>query len=41
MVAEPDVVQPIAMCWDERGRLVAEGNSYPQKRKGDKGPIAF
>ncbi|MEY4483236.1 MAG: hypothetical protein RL693_688, partial [Verrucomicrobiota bacterium] len=39
IAAEPDVVQPIAMCWDERGRLwVAEGNSYPQKRNGDKGP---
>lgn len=39
IAAEPDIVQPIAMCWDERGRLwVAEGNSYPQKRNGDKGP---
>jgi putative membrane-bound dehydrogenase-like protein len=39
VVAEPDIVQPIAMCFDERGRLwVAEGNSYPQKREGDKGP---
>ena len=39
VVAEPDVVQPIAMCFDERGRLwVAEGMAYPQKRKGEKGP---
>ncbi len=39
VVAEPEVVQPIAMCFDERGRLwVAEGNAYPQKRVGDKGP---
>ena len=38
IAAEPDVVQPIAMCWDERGRLwVAEGNSYPQKRPEGKG----
>ncbi len=33
IAAEPDVVQPIAMAWDERGRLwVVEGNSYPQPR---------
>jgi len=37
MLAEPDIVQPIAFCWDERGRLwVAEGNSYPQKRPDSK-----
>jgi putative membrane-bound dehydrogenase-like protein len=30
---EPDVVQPIAMCLDDRGRLwVAEGNCYPIRR---------
>lgn len=34
--AEPDVVQPIAMTIDDRGRLwVAEGLSYPQKRPAD------
>ncbi len=39
IASEPDIVQPIAMCFDERGRLwVAEGNSYPQKRAGEKGP---
>ncbi len=32
IAAEPDIVQPIAMCWDERGRLwVVEGNTYPQR----------
>ncbi|RBP47437.1 putative membrane-bound dehydrogenase-like protein [Roseimicrobium gellanilyticum] len=32
VTAEPDLVQPIAMCWDERGRLwVVEGNTYPQR----------
>jgi putative membrane-bound dehydrogenase-like protein len=35
---EPDVVQPIAMCLDDRGRLwVAEGHCYPIRRK-PKGP---
>ncbi len=30
--AEPDLVQPIAFCWDEHGRLwVVEGNTYPQR----------
>ncbi len=30
---EPDVVQPIAMCLDDRGRLwVAEGRCYPTRR---------
>ncbi|MBB5038366.1 PVC-type heme-binding CxxCH protein [Prosthecobacter dejongeii] len=34
IAAEPDVVQPIAMTWDERGRLwVIEGNSYPKPRE--------
>lgn len=34
IAAEPEVVQPIAMCWDERGRLwVVEGNSYPLPRE--------
>src|SRR5258706_2294450 len=31
--AEPDLVQPIAFCLDERGRvLVAEGLTYPKRR---------
>lgn len=34
IAAEPDIVQPIAMTWDERGRLwVVEGMSYPQPRE--------
>ena len=33
VAAEPKIVQPIAMCFDERGRLwVVEGMSYPKKR---------
>ena len=36
--AEPDVVQPIAMAIDHRGRLwVAEGHSYPVKRPEGEG----
>ncbi|NNJ24008.1 PVC-type heme-binding CxxCH protein [Alienimonas chondri] len=36
--AEPDVVQPIAMTIDHRGRLwVAEGHSYPVKRPEGEG----
>ena len=32
LAAEPDIVQPIAFCWDSRGRLwVVEGNTYPQR----------
>jgi putative membrane-bound dehydrogenase-like protein len=32
LVSEPDVVQPIAFCWDERGRIwVVEGNTYPER----------
>jgi putative membrane-bound dehydrogenase-like protein len=35
---EPDVVQPIAMCLDDRGRVwVVEGRCYPIRRKA-KGP---
>jgi putative membrane-bound dehydrogenase-like protein len=31
--AEPDVIQPIAFCLDERGRVwVAEGITYPRRR---------
>ena len=38
IVAEPDIVQPIAFCWDERGRIwVLEGLSYPQPREPGKG----
>ncbi|HYF35667.1 MAG TPA: PVC-type heme-binding CxxCH protein [Prosthecobacter sp.] len=38
IAAEPDVVQPIAMCWDERGRIwVVEGNSYPKPREAGAG----
>ncbi len=34
IAAEPDIVQPIAFCFDERGRIwVVEGNSYPQPRE--------
>src|SRR6476469_378866 len=33
IAAEPQLHQPIAFAWDERGRLwVAEANSYPAKR---------
>ena len=32
LAAEPDVCQPIAMCFDDRGRLwVAEAYSYPRR----------
>ncbi len=38
VAAEPRVVQPIAMCFDEKGRLwVVEGMSYPRKRGDGKG----
>ncbi len=36
--SEPDVTQPIAMCWDDRGRLwVAEALSYPQRNPEGQG----
>ncbi len=36
--AEPDVKQPIAMCYDDRGRVwIAEAYEYPIRAKGDKG----
>ena len=36
--AEPDVVQPIAFCQDEKGRIwVAQGLSYPRRREEGKG----
>lgn len=32
IASEPNMVQPIAFCWDERGRLwVVEGNTYPKR----------
>jgi putative membrane-bound dehydrogenase-like protein len=38
IASEPDVVQPIAFTFDERGRIwVVEGNSYPQPREVGKG----
>jgi putative membrane-bound dehydrogenase-like protein len=38
IAAEPQLHQPIAFAWDERGRLwVAEANSYPTKRPAGKG----
>ncbi len=34
LAAEPDLVQPIAFTFDERGRIwVIEGNSYPKPRE--------
>ncbi|MCB1208724.1 MAG: VCBS repeat-containing protein, partial [Verrucomicrobiales bacterium] len=34
IAAEPDIVQPIAFTFDERGRIwVIEGNSYPKPRE--------
>ncbi|MHB1082520.1 MAG: PVC-type heme-binding CxxCH protein [Prosthecobacter sp.] len=34
VAAEPDIVQPIAFTFDERGRIwVVEGNSYPKPRE--------
>lgn len=36
--AEPDVVRPIAMAMDERGRVwVAEGHTYPQRAEEGEG----
>ena len=36
--AEPDIVQPIAFCLDDRGRLwVAEGLTYPTRAKDGEG----
>ncbi len=38
IAAEPDVRQPIAFCFDERGRMwVAEAFSYPNKQPDGKG----
>jgi len=36
--SEPNVTQPIAMCWDDRGRLwIAEAHSYPQRNPEGEG----
>ena len=38
VVGEPDLQQPVAFAFDERGRIwVAEAYSYPQKRPAGKG----
>ncbi|MFM8359218.1 MAG: PVC-type heme-binding CxxCH protein, partial [Verrucomicrobiota bacterium] len=38
VAGEPDLHQPVAMAWDERGRLwVAEAHSYPTKRPAGQG----
>jgi putative membrane-bound dehydrogenase-like protein len=38
IAAEPDLVQPMAFTFDERGRIwVVEGNSYPQPREIGRG----
>jgi len=38
IASEPDIVQPIAMCFDARGRIWAvEGKTYPQRSMGEKG----
>ena len=32
LASEPSIVQPIAFCWDEHGRIwLVEGNTYPQR----------
>ena len=39
IAAEPDLHQPIAFCWDDRGRLwVVEAYTYP-RRHPEKGPV--
>lgn len=38
IASEPDLVQPIAMCFDDRGRIwVIEGHTYPRKAPEDQG----
>lgn len=38
IAAEPDIVQPIAFCWDPRGRIwVVEGMTYPTRAKDGEG----
>ncbi|GAA4314145.1 hypothetical protein GCM10023143_24830 [Compostibacter hankyongensis] len=37
--AEPDIINPIAMAWDEKGRLwVIETTDYPNNKLDDKSP---
>ena len=37
--AEPTVVDPVAVCWDERGRMfVAENRGYPSGSRADQSP---
>ena len=36
IAAEPKITQPIAMCFDARGRIwVVEGHTYPERAQGD------
>lgn len=36
IAAEPELTQPIAMCFDARGRIwVIEGHTYPQRMEGE------
>lgn len=38
IASEPDLVQPIAMCFDDRGRIwMIEGNTYPTKAPAGEG----
>ncbi|MCC9658733.1 PVC-type heme-binding CxxCH protein [Rhodopirellula halodulae] len=38
IASEPELVQPIAMCFDDRGRIwVIEGNTYPTKAPAGEG----
>ena len=40
VVAEPLVVSPVALCWDERGRMfVAENRGYPTGPKEGEPPV--
>src|SRR5262249_50297195 len=33
IAAEPDILQPVAFCWDGKGRIgVVEGMTYPSRR---------
>ncbi|TWT74340.1 PVC-type heme-binding CxxCH protein [Allorhodopirellula solitaria] len=38
IASEPELVQPIAMCFDDRGRIwMIEGNTYPRKAPAGEG----
>jgi hypothetical protein len=40
--AEPEIVNPISFCIDDRGRIwVVEGKTYPKRAKEVRGRIAF